>query len=498
MTLKPLAAALVLALPALAAAETAITVYSSASPGAIDPRAFQGASNAAAVPGYAFVRERRDFALIRGRNAVRVADVPALIDPTTLSFTSITDPEGTRVLSQSFEFDLTSPAKLLSRYLDREITVEQARGTGVETFGGTLLSAQDGLVLRNADGSVRLVNGYAGVKLPSLPGGLISKPTLVWDLESAREGPQSARFSFQTGGMTWWTDYNLVQSEDARGQCRLEVGAWVTLVNQSGASYRDATLKLVAGDVQRAQPPQRQAYEMRAVPQAAAVAKADGFAEKAFFEYHLYTLGRPVSLPDNSTQQIELFPRAPSVGCEKRLVYAGQGPMYMGAGALYTDRGAATSAHRKVDVYLRMRNEKANGLGIPLPAGRIRVARLDPADRTLEFIGEDLIGHTARDEMVQVKLGSAFDVVGERKQADFRIDTSAKWMEEDIEVRVRNRKADEAVTVVVRESMYRWSQWSITRRTHDFTKDDARTVSFPVTLAPGAEAVVRYTARYTW
>ena len=496
MNARPLAAALALAFPLAASAGTALTVYSSAAPGAIDPRAFQGAAGNP-VPGYAFVREERDFTLKRGRNALRITDVPALIDPTTLAFASVTDPAGTRVLSQSFEFDLTSPAKLLSRYLDREITVEQPRGTGVETFSGTLLSAQDGLVLRNPDGSVRLVSGHSGVKLPSLPGGLISKPTLAWDLESARDGPQSARFSFQTGGMTWWTDYNLVQSEDARGACRLEVGAWVTLVNQSGASYRDATLKLVAGDVHRAQAP-RMPYAPQAAMAVAREAKAEGFTEKAFFEYHLYTLGRPATLPDNSTQQLELFPRAPSVGCEKRLVYAGQATPGYGPGALQTDRGAATSANRKVDVFLRFRNDKANGLGIPLPAGRIRVAKLDPADRNLEFVGEDLIGHTARDEMVQVKLGSAFDVVGERRQVDFRLDTSARWMEEDIEVRVRNRKPDEAVTVVVREFLYRWSQWSITRRTHEFTKDDARTVGFPVALAPGAEGVVRYTVRYTW
>jgi len=492
-----LCAAVALALPLAAAADTAITVYSSAVPGAVDPRAFRGAADAVAVPGYAFVREQRDFTLARGRSQLRVTDVPALIDPTTLSFTSVTDPQGTRVLAQSFEFDLTNPQKLLSRYLDREVTVEQPRGQGIETFGGTLLSAQQGLTLRNADGSVRLVSHYSGVKLPTLPGGLISKPTLVWDLESAREGAQTARFTYQTNGMTWWTDYNLTQSEGADGQCRLEVGAWVTLVNQSGASYRDARLKLVAGDVQRAQP---------RVPQPAAPAMmraqsrdaAEGFTEKAFFEYHLYTLGRPVNLPDNSTQQLELFPRAPAVGCEKALVYAGQAVPYYDHGSVLTDRAYGVQSNRKVDVHLRFRNTQANGLGVPLPAGRLRVAKMDPADRSLEFIGEDTIAHTPRDETVQVRLGSAFDVVGERKQVDFRLDTTAKWMEEDIEVRVRNRKAAETVAVLVKEHLYRWTQWSITKKSQEFSKQDSRTVHFPVKVAPGAEVVVRYTARYTW
>jgi hypothetical protein len=497
MTVRPLLAAIAAAFPLLAGAQTALTVYSSAQPGAVDPRAFRGAVDAAAVPGYAFVREDRTFALKRGRQQLRVTDVPAHIDPTTLSFTSNTDPQGTRVLAQSFEFDLTHPQKLLAKYLDREITVEQPRGQGIETFSGTLLSAQEGLTLRNPDGSVRLVSSYAGVKLPSLPGGLISKPTLVWDLEAAREGTHAARFTYQTGGMTWWTDYNLTQSDGPGGECRLEVGAWVTLVNQSGASYRDATLKLVAGDVQRAQPPRPQMVPAPAMAMRAQ-AKDEGFAEKAFFEYHLYTLGRPVNLPDNSTQQIELFPRAPSVGCEKALVYSGQAQPFHGYMSVLTDRGYGTQSNRKVDVHLRLRNSQSNGLGVPLPAGRIRVAKMDPADRSLEFIGEDVIAHTPRDETVQVRLGSAFDVVGERKQLDFRVDTNARWMEEDVEVRVRNRKAAETVTVLVRETMYRWSQWSITKKSHDFTRDDARTAHFPVKVAPGAEAVVRYTVRYTW
>jgi len=167
-------------------------------------------------------------------------------------------------------------------------------------------------------------------------------------------------------------------------------------------------------------------------------------------------------------------------------------------GSPMMDRNFGVQSNKKVDVYLRFRNAKANGLGVPLPAGRLRVSKLDTADNSLEFIGEDLIDHTARDEMVQVKLGSAFDVVGERKQLDFRIDTTAKWIEEDIEVRVRNQKPDETVTVIVKENLYRWSNWSITKKSHEFTKEDSRTVHFPVRLAPKAEGVVRYTVRYTW
>jgi len=484
------------ALAAPAAAETALTVYSSAQPGTLSAQNFRSGGDGPAVPGYALVREDRRFDLAAGRNRLRVPDVPALIDPTTVSFTSLTDPKGTRVVEQSFEFDLASPQKLLSRYLDREVAVEQARGTGVETVTGTLVSTQGGITLKAPDGTVRILNGHTGVKLPSLPGGLISRPTLAWDIEAAAAGSQSARLAYQTGGMTWWADYNLTYSEPAPGACRLDVGAWVTLVNQSGASFENAKLKLVAGEVQRAQP----RYAPAPMPAALASAPArsmEGFAEKAFFEYHLYTLGRPASLPNNAIKQIELFPTATGVGCEKSLVYGGQGnlPSY---GSPMTDRNFGQGSNRKVEVYLRVKNAKANGLGMPLPAGKMRVAKRDDADGSLEFIGEDLIDHTPRDETVRIKLGNAFDVVGERRQVEYRVDTSAKWIEEEIEVKVRNRKPDETVTVTVRETMHRWTQWAFVKRSHDAEKIDSRTVHFPVRIAPGGEAVVRYTVKYTW
>ncbi len=494
-TLRPVAALLALAFAAPAAAGTALTIYSSAQPGTLSPQTFRSGGEGYTVPGYALVREDRKFDLKAGRTVLRVPDVPALIDPTTVSFASVTDPKGTRVVEQSFEFDLTSPQKLLSRYLDREVTVEQARGTGVETITGTLVSTQGGITLRAPDGSARILNGHSGVKLPSLPGGLISKPTLVWDIEAATAATHTARIAYQTGGMTWWTDYNLTYSEPSPGACRLDVGAWVTLVNQSGASFEDAKLKLVAGEVQRAQPARYPAAPAPAMAMRAQEAKAEGFAEKAFFEYHLYTLGRPASLANNSTKQIELFPPAAGVGCEKSLVYVGQAamPFY---GSPMTDRNFGVQSNKKVDVYLRIKNAKANGLGVPLPAGKLRVSKRDD-DGSLEFIGEDLIDHTARDETVQVKLGSAFDVVGERRQVDYRVDTSAKWIEEDIEVRVRNQKPDETVTVIVKENLYRWTNWTLTRRSGDFEKVDARTVHFPVRIAPKGEDVFRYTVRYT-
>ena len=494
--IRPIAAAVAAALPALACAGGSLTVYSSAAPGTLDARSLANGGEGASIPGYAVVREDRRFTLASGRNTVRVEDVPALIDPTTVAFTSLTDPTGTRVVEQSFEFDLTSSAKLLSRYLGREISVEQARGNGVEVVTGKLVGTQGGLTLLQPDGSVRILESHSGVRLPGLPGGLISKPALVWDLDAAHSGIHQARFSYQTGGMTWWADYNLVYSEPRPGTCRVDVGAWVTLVNQSGASFTDARVKLVAGDVQRASPRRYPAAEAPAMLRSEA--KVDGFREKAFFEYHLYTLGRTASLAQNSTKQIELFPTAPGVGCDKTLVYEGQAGLGRYGAGPFTDRSYGASSNRKVDVYLRVKNAEANGLGVPLPAGRVRVSRADEADGALEFIGEDVIDHTPRDESVQVRLGSAFDVVGERRQVDFRVDSAARWMEEDIELKVRNQKPDEPVTVLAREGLYRWSNWTVTHRTQDFRKVDARTIEFPLRIAAKGEAVVRYTVRYTW
>lgn len=495
--LKPLAATVIAAIAASASApassSTSVTIYSSAQPGTLSTANFRNGGDYGSVPGYAVVRQEQSFDLTRGRTLIRVSDVPAQIDPTTVSFESLTDPAATRVVEQSFEFDLTGTQKLLQKYLDREVTVEQSRGQSVESITGTLLSARDGLVLKLADGSIRTLNGFNGVKLASLPGGLISKPTLVWDIAADRAGSHQSRIGYQTAGITWWADYNLTLNED-NGGCKLDVGAWVTIVNQAGAAFNNAKLKLVAGDVQRAQ--QRPAAEVAyaAAPRAAKMDVA-GFQEKSFFEYHLYTLGRPTSLADNSTKQIELFPTARGAACEKTLVYQGQAGGYYGG--LMTDRGFGNQSSKKVDVYLRFKNREDNKLGIPLPAGNIRVSKLDTADQSLEFIGEDLIDHTPRNETIQLMLGSAFDVVGERRQVDFRIDNSAKWMEEDIEVKVRNQK-DGAATVIVKENLYRWTNWAIKTKNAEFEKVDARTIQFPLRIANGAEAVVRYTVRYSW
>ena len=475
----------------------AITIYSTASPGSISPDQYRNSGGGGNLPGYATVRHERDIPLSAGRNTIRFTDVAGLIDPTTVSFSSLTDPAGTRVMEQNFQFDLVSPEKLLTRFIDRDIAVERMVGNKIETLEGKLLATQGGMVIREADGSVRTLPYNVGVKLPSLPGGLITRPTLVWDVITGKAGTHKTRVAYQTTGITWWADYNLTFAEgkDANS-CKLDIGAWVSILNQSGGSYPDAKIKLVAGDVHRAE------HTGQMVPMAAKAMRSEvadearGFEEKSFFEYHLYTLGRPSSLPDNSTKQIELFAKVAGVACEKTLVYYGQAGQWYGAGPM-TDRNYGITGNKKVDTYLSFRNRSEDGMGVPLPSGRVRVAKLDTADGSLEFIGEDRIDHTPKNETVQLKLGSAFDVVGERKQVDFKVDSNRNTMTEEIEVRIRNRK-NEAVRVVVKENLYRWTNWKITQTSQSFEKQDSRTVYFPVTVAADGEAVVRYTVRYTW
>ncbi|HXX11362.1 MAG TPA: hypothetical protein VEK05_07560, partial [Burkholderiales bacterium] len=265
----------------------AITIYSSAQPGAVSPDLYRyGGQQGSQVPGYAVVRQERPIELKNGRSEVRFSDVAGLIDPTTVSFESLTDPSGTRVIEQNFQFDLVSTDKLLHKFIDRDISVEQIRGDKVDSYSGTLLSTSGGLVLRQSDGSVRVVSHSSGISLPSLPGGLITRPTLVWDVSTKKPGKHMARVAYQTTGITWWADYNLTYSEGAdANSCSLSIGAWVSILNQSGASYPDAKIKLIAGDVHRA--PAAAAPSARLMARAMAEESRDqaGFQEKSFFEY---------------------------------------------------------------------------------------------------------------------------------------------------------------------------------------------------------------------
>ena len=484
--------------------ELGLTVYSSADPAGFDPQQFIAQQRrgyrpdfASQVPGFGVVREVRELQFGQGLGTVRFSDVARFIDPTTVSFTDLANPGATAVLEQQFLFDLVSPEKLLDEYIDREITVRIPIGEGqMQAITGTLLSNNQGrLVLQTEDG-LRIINrDEAQVQLGELPGGLITEPTLQWLVDSREAGRRPVRVTYQTDGLTWRADYNLILNED---DAEADLSAWVTLMNISGMSYPNAKLKLIAGDVRRVEPDPR-VMRRYAAMEAQAAGADRGFEEQAFYEYHLYTLPRRTDVPQNTTQQIALFPTKTGVGVEKVMVYYGL-PEDYGRSFLpnpRTDRNLGIQSNTEVDVYIRFQNTEENELGVPLPAGKVRVYKENPDDATIEFVGEDVIDHTPRGEEVLVKTGQAFDVVGERKRTDFQIDVAARRIIESFEIELRNHK-DEPVNVIVKENLYRWSNWEIIEQSDEFEKIDARTIHFDVRVPPRGSKTVTYTVRYTW
>jgi hypothetical protein len=484
------------ATPALAddAADYALTIYSSAQPGQINVNALAN-YGAQGLPGYALVRDRRKMSVPKGRGEVRFTDVAKLIDPTTVSFASLSDPNGTRVLEQNFQFDLVSAEKLMDRYIGQRISVERADANQIQRVEGTLLGTQGAILLQLDSGEVSSMMRYDNVRFPSLPGGLITRPTLVWMTDSARGGDHDAQVAYQTRGLTWWADYNVILDEKDRS-CSMDLAAWVTIVNQSGGSYPQAKLKLVAGEVNRA--PAAPAPSFRKMEVMSDKADADGgFQESSLFEYHLYTLGRRSDLPDNSTKQLELFPASVGIGCNKQLVFTASPIGYpMWSGSPNFDQNLGATFKGQVGAFLEFANKPENKMGMPLPAGRVRVNQAS-ADGSLEFIGEDVIAHTPRNETLRIKLGNSFDIVGERKQVDFQLDTANKKLDETFEIEVRNRKRS-AAEVVIRDYFYRWSGWELLQSTHKGEKRDQQTMDFVVQIPADGTTKVRYTVRYRW
>ncbi len=447
-------------------------------------------------PGFSVIKERRRVVLQPGRTVLRHQGVAAGIDGSTVLFRSLTDPEGTKVLEQSFEYDLADANRILEKYLGQSVTVLLADGVAV----GKLLSFDAGqIVLEGADG-LRILQrgeGVRGINTGPLPAGFVTKPTLVWMVEAAQAGSHLVETAYETSGMSWAADYGAVVNGD---ETKVDLTAWVTLRNDSGASYPDAALKLVAGDLNRVPKQGFAAPNMvMAAERSAAMGGADtGFTEKSFFEYHLYTLGRRTSLPDRSLKQIELFDPVAGVPCRKVYIYDGtRGMQPWWGGGPNMDENFGETGNRKVGVWLEIENREANGLGIPLPAGRMRVHKRDEADGFPELVGEDRVEHTPKDEKVRLRMGDAFDIVGERRRTAFRSDYEHKRMEESFEIKVRNHKK-EAVEVLVAERLFRWITAEIVEKNTDFVRKDAQLVHFPVTIAPGGEAVVTYTVKYTW
>lgn len=437
----------------------------------------------------ALVKDKRTLALKQGMNSVRFSDVASQIDPTSVQFTSLSDPSGTHVVEQNYAYDLVGTQKIVQKYLDQTVSLVTEDGT---RYSGKLLSGTDDVILQGEDGQVTSVKlgRVREIKFPQLPGGLITRPTLIWTVDAASQGNQDAQVTYLTNGINWKANYVVVV--DAK-DTSMNLNGWVTIDNQSGATYPDARLKLVAGDVRRVTP-QPAAKDMQfrgAAPEATAAPQQ--FSQQSFFEYHLYTLQRPTTLNNRETKQIE-FTTAANVAVNKLFVYDGASALRF-YGYPIADASYGKTSDTKVAVMLEFKNSEANKLGIPLPKGTIRVYKVD-SDGGNQFVGEDNIDHTAKDETLRLNIGNAFDVVGERKQTNF-VKINDKTIEESYEIKLRNHKT-EAVQVRTVEHLFRWSNWQITKSNQDYAKTDAQTIEFRVTVPPDGEQTVTYTVRYSW
>lgn len=440
--------------------------------------------------GTALVRDRRQFDLDQGLNELRFGDVAASIDPTSVLFTSLTDPQGTSVLEQNYEFDLVGAAALLEKYIDEEIRVVTQDGT---LYTGTLLSGRGDIILQDGDGRVTVVGAddIQEFSFPALPEGLITKPTLVWRLLASRDGQQDVEITYLTGGVSWQADYVVRLAADDGA---IDLDGWVTVSNTSGATFQDALLKLVAGDLQRLA--QAKAAGMLDAMEALPTAAAAQVEQREFFEYHLYDVPRAVTVRDNETKQIE-FVRAPGVAAQKFFVYDGlQCQAYYWycaySGYPQTDPSYGVVSNPKIMVMVEFDTDDVDA---DLPRGRVRVYQ-DDIDGASLLVGEDTIDHTPKGETVRLYVGDAFDIVGERIQTDFSL-PSSKSVEETYRIVLRNHK-DEAVEVRVVEHLFRWSNWRILRSSHDYEEMDSSNIEFRVRVPAEGETEVTYTVLYTW
>ena len=420
------------------------------------------------------VKDVREARLLTGLHETEFTDVAAQIDPTTVHLKSLTDPAGLRILEQNYEYDLLSSQKLMEKYVGRMVRLYNTDGTYLEA---KLLSTAGPVFEIN--GQIHL--GHNGrLVLPSLPENLVSKPTLVWLLRNALSGVQRVEASYLTGGITWKADYVMVLDPT---DTKADLTGWVTIDNRSGATYGNAALKLVAGEVNRAPEGRRNQRALEVASKAASMQDAArDFTSEGFFEYHLYTLDGRTTVKDNQTKQLTLM-SASDVPVLKQLIYYGAQDYYR------TSYGVPMS-NQKVGVYLEIKNAKASRLGVPLPKGKVRVYKAD-ASGSQQFVGEDWIDHTPTDERVKIKMGDAFDVVGERTQKEFRKIASGLY-EVEWEIALRNhKKAGQTVTVIEPVP----GDWQVLTSTHAWEKTEAHTLKFQVPVAQEGAAKLTYRVR---
>jgi hypothetical protein len=424
---------------------------------------------------FGLVREVREIDVPAGRTELEFRDVSQSIEPQTVAIKSL----GGRlnVLEQNYRYDLLSPQKLLEKYVGKKVKVYRwNEHTGKDdVYDADLLSVQNGTVMR-INGEITY-NFPGRIAFPSIPRNLIAQPTLVWLVDAS--GKQKVEVTYLTQNLGWSADYVLVVNEADTGG---DLQGWVTLTNNTGTSYQNAKLKLVAGDVQRVSGNRFRAMDM---PAASATGGAAGFREESFFEYHLYTLQRPTNLLNAEQKQVTLL-EAHDIHLQKRLIFFGAAYYYRGS------YGQVVS-NQKVGVYLDIQNTQANHMGMPLPKGTVRVYKADKSGAK-QFIGEDNIDHTPRDERVRIKMGEAFDVVGDRKQMSWR-SLGSCVSESAWEISLRNHK-DTAVDVEDYEPV--GGDWEITQESMPHVKKDAHTFTFHPHIPARGKVKITYRVRIRW
>ena len=427
----------------------------------------------------ALVRDVRAIDLARGTADLHFMDIAATVNPATVHFRSLTEPSRVSVLEQNYEYDLLEPDKLLKKYVGRTVTLVRRQNGADEEVQAQLISYNNAPVWKIGS---EIVTGMSAdhIRFPELPGNLYSRPTLIWTLDNEGAGRHRVEASYLAGQLAWNADYVLTVARDDRAA---DLDGWVTVRNGSGTSFRNATLQLVAGDLNRVKQ-----VLARAV---AAESRADGgrgggMMQESFSDYHLYSLGRKTTVNNNETKQVSML-SATSFPVVKRYVVDGQQFYYRNA------QHPGSPVKDVVQVYYQLKNEQKAGLGLPLPAGIVRVYQADSRGG-LQFVGEDRIDHTPKDETVNLKIGNAFDVACERKQTDFqRVGTNV--YEVEYEITLRNHKTT-AVSVEVNEPI--GGSWRMLNASHAWTKTDAWAAQFIAPVSADGTTVVKYRVRVTY
>jgi hypothetical protein len=432
----------------------------------------------------ALVRDVRSLSLAQGTSDLHFMDIAATVNPATVHFRSLTEPSRVSVLEQNYEYDLLEPDKLLRKYVGRDVTLIRLRqdqnSTREEVVKARLLSYNNGPVWQ-IDGEIVTGLHADHIRFPELPGNLYSRPTLIWTLENGGAARHRVEASYLAGQLAWNADYVLTVARDDK---TADLDGWVTLKNGSGTAFRNASLQLVAGDLNRV----RQDLDrlMTRDEATAARAAAPQMTQEAFSDYHLYTVGRKTTINNNETKQVSML-GATRFPVQKRYVVDGRAFYYRNAqhpGAPLKDT---------VQVFYQFKNEAPAGLGMPMPSGVIRVYQSD-SKGGVQFVGEDRINHTPKDETLNLKIGHAFDVVCERKQTDFE-KIAANVYEVEYEVTLRNHKTT-PITVEVNEPI--GGTWRMLQASHKWTKTDAWAAQFIAPVAVDGTAVVRYRVRVTY